>query len=757
MQRSYLLFNEETKHEDYVKECDVIEGLYMGVYSLPSLPDNELNDLKEEISKIDNKIPLYDVYTENLYLVDRDNIFDAVFRDYYRFPTMKLIKQLLEKQQENKKYLQNHKDIIVQRENKKISLIKKFMSYFNNSTLLKTYISALYNTDLLGKSITLCRNPSFIPIFKHIRPYFTSKEQECVGLNNKIITMDDLNNISDNKISNICSYLKKYILDASDIVKHHNYIIEHNLTGIIQYYSMQGSYILNEYLRNEAIDTSTYLDHIIKILSDSIYNAPKLDKDIYIYRFIEQDFLKNLIIGSTYTEKGFMSCTRDQFYKLNKNNNTFGWNLMKIKLPKEFSILCIETVSQFPSEQEVILPPNTILKLQSKNNKNIYYHPNKNVQDKLNTVYEFVVVHEPKEYIINNKIKKEEIPIFNFDITKEFKVNNKISKMYSNRDTIIHFIIDHTNSFNIFKSKIGEKYYTIVAEEYNSLATYKPFYAKQTDNGFCMYSLDNKTNSMLFNIEICENMMYINYNVKYDNMKLLNEINTNVFVDFICKVSLYFNIQKVIYYCDYVYCDSIIDDIKDSATVNIASSYCYDIYKYLKSGYKKFTMHNDFKPVPAFTYEMLDLLENVNVDDILKKKTSTQRDNKLYYIYHGDYLSNKNNKRNCKDFFIWLVENKCGYIDDYITSLSTITDFKDINPFTNDYYIFYPIEYLINEGKIKQNPYMNIYSRDEIANDINKFINKRIQRFRVNNDDSYKRKNKFALNEGKLSLLYLYD
>ena len=202
---------------------------------------------------------------------------------------------------------------------------------------------------------------------------------------------------------------------------------------------------------------------------------------------------------------------------------------------------------------------------------------------------------------------------------------------------------------------------------------------------------------------------------------------------------------------------NVIDDIKDSATVNIASSYCYDIYKYLKSGYKKFTMHNDFKPVPAFTYEMLDLLENVNVDDILKKKTSTQRDNKLYYIYHGDYLSNKNNKRNCKDFFIWLVENKCGYIDDYITSLSTITDFKDINPFTNDYYIFYPIEYLINEGKIKQNPYMNIYSRDEIANDINKFINKRIQRFRVNNDDSYKRKNKFALNEGKLSLLYLYD
>ena len=53
MQRSYLLFNEETKHEDYVKECDVIEGLYMGVYSLPSLPDNELNDLFQDLYFLD--------------------------------------------------------------------------------------------------------------------------------------------------------------------------------------------------------------------------------------------------------------------------------------------------------------------------------------------------------------------------------------------------------------------------------------------------------------------------------------------------------------------------------------------------------------------------------------------------------------------------------------------------------------------------------------------------------------------------------
>ena len=41
------------------------------------------------------------------------------------------------------------------------------------------------------------------------------------------------------------------------------------------------AYILNEYLRNESVDTSDYYDNIIKILSDAISNAPKFNKDIY--------------------------------------------------------------------------------------------------------------------------------------------------------------------------------------------------------------------------------------------------------------------------------------------------------------------------------------------------------------------------------------------------------------------------------------------------------------------------------------------
>ena len=62
-----------------------------------------------------------------------------------------------------------------------------------------------------------------------------------------------------------------------------------------------------------------------------INNAPPFDKDYILYRFIRDDeFLSQIKIGSTYIEKGFMSTTRDPFYK--QNEYVFGFILLKIKL-----------------------------------------------------------------------------------------------------------------------------------------------------------------------------------------------------------------------------------------------------------------------------------------------------------------------------------------------------------------------------------------------------------------------------------------
>ena len=275
------------------------------------------------------------------------------------------------------------------------------------------------------------------------------------------------------------------------------------------------------------------------------------------------------------------------------------------------------------------------------------------MQDKIDTIYEFVIVDEPKEYKIKSNIK-EDIPQFDFDIKNRMTKNNS----YSNRDTIIHFIIDNTNSFNLFKCKIGKKDYIMIAEEYDSTSTYKPFYANHTDNGFCIYALDDKTHSLLFNLEIAEYIMYINYNVKYDNVKTLEKINMVDFIDFICRVSLYFNTQKVVYYCDYVYCNSIITNSVDTLTVNISSAYCYDVYNYLTNGKKKFSsIKGDFKPLPIFTYEMLDLLNNIKVKDLktFTKKINNIRDNRIYYLYN-DFRHTNPDKIYCSDYLLWLFK-----------------------------------------------------------------------------------------------------
>ncbi len=68
---------------------------------------------------------------------------------------------------------------------------------------------------------------------------------------------------------------------------------------------------------------------------------------------------KNLKIGVIFTEQDFLTTLRIPFYKENINNNLFGWNLLKIKIPKSIQTLCVETVSFFPKVEEIILSPNS--------------------------------------------------------------------------------------------------------------------------------------------------------------------------------------------------------------------------------------------------------------------------------------------------------------------------------------------------------------------------------------------------------------
>lgn len=726
MTKTYLLFNNETKKEEYVNKNNVILGLYLDKYSLPKLKNDDLQKLKNNISKINNYIPLYNINDNDIILLDINNFdtnFEINFLSYifnynYRFPTTKLLNNLINDYKKNKEYLKKHKNKNLEKENIKIFKRLKFMNNFNNDILLKTYIKLFKNINNMKNIITLSKNPSYHFYFNYIKPYYTKFELKTIGINNNIIKKKDI----DNSSRIIENFINTFYLDYNDLIKHHNFIIKNNLTSLIYFYTLQGSYNLNDYLRNN-IYNSNYYNNLINLLANGIINAPKLNKDIYVYRFIDTNYLKNLKIGNTITEKSFLSTSRNLFYK-NKFNmdNSFGWILMKIKIPKKFNYLCIETHSYYPKEQEIILPPNTTFKLNKIYSNFIY--PDFNIMKKVKHIYDLEIIEQPTHfYLPLNNI--ENIPIFNFNIPK--KINTQIIN-FSNRELILNFIVNFTNEYNLFKCKIGDKFYNIIAEEYNSTNSYKKFFANETDHGFYIYSFDDKTNSLLFMIEISEYIMYVNYNVHFENIQIKNLINDKDFLNFICRISLYFNIQKVIYYCDYISCNSYINDIYNICGYYNAS-YNYDFFDYLKNNNKKFNFtNNKFKPKLTFDYKMFDNLKFINFNKLF---FDISFNNNCYKNIYNKYLKNKNN--NIKDFFIWIIENYPNTINNFIDLFKYIKNYEHL--FDLDYYVFYPVEFMIEEKMINKWPFNYIYSH----NDIVKFNNKNFERIRINRDIKTKR------------------
>src|SRR4029077_5822957 len=113
-------------------------------------------------------------------------------------------------------------------------------------------------------------------------------------------------------------------------------------------------YFMNSYMRN--LDKSAYYNEMlhnnIKKLWAVIKKCPAFDKEYILYRFVTDDsYISNLNVGDIFIDKGFMSTTRDPFYK--SSEYKFGFILIKIKIPKNIKGvgLSIESFSNFSSEQ----------------------------------------------------------------------------------------------------------------------------------------------------------------------------------------------------------------------------------------------------------------------------------------------------------------------------------------------------------------------------------------------------------------------
>ena len=345
---------------------DFIQKLFRGEIILKK------NEDKIKLSKYTEYIPMYDIYTENIYPINNLKLQYRLKNCHYRFVTSE-VKQWIE----NK--MNKNKDNMYKKHKLNLSIIKNY----DLNILEKTSYETLYKySPDLGLSISICKRNSFHPYSMHLKPYYSRDEIIKLGMNNNLIEKLTPNSLVDKELHyKICKIVSKNDISFNQILANIKHIVENNCINWVNFYSLIGSYIFNQALRNNEMISKYMIDGINK-LNDCISTSPSFDTDYYFYRFLENDsFLKKLKPGDVFTDKGFLSTTRDPFYSPGIDGE-FGLILLKINIPKNKKGvgLFIENFSMFPQEEEFLLAPGSKLKLISKNDNFKYYHINKDFE-----------------------------------------------------------------------------------------------------------------------------------------------------------------------------------------------------------------------------------------------------------------------------------------------------------------------------------------------------------------------------------------
>ena len=702
------LFNIKTKKIEYTQ--NPINLLYYLTHRL--LTKSELiaykinlsyDEIITTISQSEDLIPLYDIYTANIYLINSENLFKRITYNSYRFPTQNVLDTL---EAEISKLNLSSKDILIKRKINKFFLMKEFMKNFNLKILENTFYRSMYkNSPELGKNLLFCKRPSFNKYIHNSKPYYT--KSEIINISKNMGKKININTLSESKLIELCKYVNSNDISSKILYLHQMHTINNNMLGLIQYYTIQGAYNINRYLRSQT-HTNDFLNKIIIDLHKLCLSSPAFDSDYVVYRFIKDDYLSHLKVNDIYEGNTFISTTRDPFYRPDQYN--FGFILVKISLPKNIVGvgLSLENISHFPEEQEIILPPTTKLKLIATNSDIEYYHTDLSLRSKINTLYEFKWVGNSK---LDESFKtKSQINLVHVDFLKEHLSK---SNVLEERIKIFYQKYITTNSINQFTTTIGNTDFTVIFEDYNSLGAYKNFYSIKTDKGVSMYVFVE--NYLLFLLEIGSvnniEQIHLNYFVRYNTLNKNKIMTDEDLLYFISSIAYYFSIEHIIIYAEYKPCllfknniqrtmndtdtttDTDTTSYDDTLHNELIGNYCEDYYQYMKYKIKRFSKANtnNSELNPKFSYYDLDQLSKIKVDGFF-----TSIDDEIYQIYDKSYKLT-NPKSTIAEYMIWIIENKCYLITNFIKKLVSL--YPEINPFFRDMYILNPSIYLYNRGK----------------------------------------------------------
>jgi hypothetical protein len=718
----YLYFPKDKNIKEINKD-KVIDDLYYNLATIPT--DKELkqykitsNELKEYISKLSYKIPLFDYQTKNLYLVEEDDIYTKVVNYSYRFPNQKIIK-LLEKTVDNletnttSNWITNY-----------IEKIKKNLNFLRNydlDILENTYNETFINTNPTSRELTSCIKPSYLPYQKYQSPYYTKSEIISMALNLGLIKNKDFKQ-KDFDFLKTCNMLKEYEIDTKMLIYNQLYILYNNAKGYVQFYSLYGSYYFNSYLRNQKSIKDLILDKHIDNFLKIIENAPAFEKEYEVYRFIESDqYLEHLKVGDILEERSFISTTRNPFYSI--KDNQFGFILLKIRLPVNAKVLLMETYSNYPHEQEILLSPSR-LKLIDINNDFKYYHWNKLAEKKIIKKYIFEYV-EPLSYDINYYTKDYEY------IEEKIELIDFYNKIYTGTTVLertLNFfsLLPKINNRRTFESKIGLKTYKFNAYFLTQNKVYSKFFFLQKDDesnkilGDEIYlTIQNPDTANIELLVEIRNIISVNYYNRYSP--------TNIFIDdeslleWLAGLAKALIIDKIIIHGNYSSYYHIVEKIIkktndknlledfipmqniDNPDANILNlytadinTYCIDLIDYIFYNNKRFS--DKAYVVPNVPKHMIDNLKNITFISLYEKYNNDSIEDKYGTIY--SIYKKLDNKITMLEFYEYIHLNYPYLIQKLQNLIILSYPINSKNPW-HFMYIFKPFEYLYSKNKIK--------------------------------------------------------
>jgi hypothetical protein len=639
---------------------------------------------KIKLSKYEELIPMYDIYSQKIYPINKQNIHYRLIDSHYRFINHEInqwIKNLYDKYSKD--------SLLGPRFKYNIDV----MDNYDIDTLIETSYKTLYKySPLLGLLVSICKRNSFHPFIQHLKPYYTKTELIKLGQNMDIIK-SEINPeylIDQESHYKICKVVSKNDVSFEEIKLHHEYILQSNVISWICFYSWTGSFLFNKYLRNMSNDIkknrqtisnsidSNYLNGLVKIVK-AIEKAPELSNNYDIYRFIWDDsFIDNLKEGDIFIDKGFLSTTRDPFYSPGLNGN-FGLVLVKIAIPKNKKGvgLFIENFSLFPKEEEFLLPPYAKLKLISKNNKFKYYHTNPEFEKLINRKYEFELVgidydlfYKENSLILTTKN--------NYNPIEKITINGL------DRFDLIKKFIQSNNSNNKINLSVNLRKYSLNYQWFDSSDTsaYNKFYWNKIKDGLLL-SLFDENGYPYLNIELGKELVvnFINqlYFGSFNKVKNLEpDKNLATQIDQI-DLNLIYHLGRIFYYKsaiifhNYTNFDSFKLNYDTDQKIFLSMKlFNNSIYQYLKNG-KKYLEFDSF-----INYE----LGYWYLDEYFNKNISIDLEEKLPF--------DKKFKTN-KELFIESIEKNFNYLE-------KLNEQIDKNIIKNNWVKYNIYERLVAEG-----------------------------------------------------------